>query len=801
MLTWLAIGLVPLAHAAPAEIRGTRWRLDPDSAWTEGEVTALEAFAATAPLAWTTEPVRLQRTSAGSLPDDLTTPHMLARIAGRRVTLALDGLQERASAWILAHPDAGATDAAALATLVLRRQFGHALTHLADDGWSTSAAWTGLSGWRPLFPWAPPAEERAWSFASPHGMRSAAEDLATVAERAWVDGRLPGESWRHPKCRLPTKWRQVEAFFQQTSPIDGECPALSDTLFDPDRIRSIELVYVRSSTSSPSSIAGHTLMALEYEPDATGLVRRQAYGIQALTSGAEGPAQMLRGLTGGFPSQVMWEPWESVALRYATREGRDILRFPLLLTQAQKAALLARLDELHQGWRRPYLFFTRNCGQLPLELIEAITGEPARLPPAFGPDALLGYLQRSGMLAPAVRPPLEEISLDTRADAAEELRRSTATALVERHPERAGELREAFRAIEHHATKVRQRGYTDLGVTAATFSDAPSFEDVDRYLAWSDAVELGRMLAPGQPGRPADPALQALRTAKLANRLVAQAGGDDLLLLDSREPLEAALAAQPPDRGSAHSPLRRLEISSGAHLEDGVLLPTVVVSTRLYETHLGEARLFSVAPGTEGTLMDFEVQAGLSPKGGLRSRWTALDLRVVRGAAPVANPGWYVGLLRVDQGRFLDARTDATWLEAGPVLEVWQYDNHRFNLLLSTGSAFQTDWGATGVPGMKAGASSVSLGVGLPVRVTAWAGSARQALTGVALEAEWRPVYMAGSWMQSASTRIQARVRLGEIRGVDVALVGEHRTTQRTTLGGVWMPDQEARLGIWVERY
>jgi len=277
MLTWLAIGVVPLAHAAPAEIRGTRWRLDPDSAWTEGEVTALEAFAGTAPLAWTTEPIQLQRTSAGSLPDDLTTPHVLARIAGRRVTLALDDLQERASAWIFAHPDAGASDAAALATLVLRRQFGHALTHLADDGWSTSAAWTGLSGWSPLFPWAAPAEERPWSFASPHGMQSAAEDLATVAERAWVDGRLPGESSRHPKCRLPTKWRQVEALFEQASPIDGACPSLADTLFEPDLIRSIELVYVRSSTSSPASIAGHTLMALEYEPDATGMVHRQAY--------------------------------------------------------------------------------------------------------------------------------------------------------------------------------------------------------------------------------------------------------------------------------------------------------------------------------------------------------------------------------------------------------------------------------------------------------------------------------------------------------------------------------------------
>lgn len=801
MLTWLAIGLVPLAHAASVEIRGTGWRLDPDSAWTEGEVSALDAFAATAPLAWTTEPIRLQRASAGPLPDDLTTPHMLARIAGRRVTLALDGLQERVSAWVLAHPDAGATDAAALAALVLRRQFGHALTHLADDGWSTRAAWTGLSGWRPLFPWAPPAEERAWSFASPHGMRSAAEDLATVAERAWVDGRLPGESSRHPKCRLPTKWRQVEAFFKQASPIDGACPALADTLFDPGRIRSIELVYVRSSTSSPASLAGHTLMALEYEPDAAGMVRRQAYGIQALTTGPEGPAQVLRGLTGGFPSQVLWEPWESVALRYATLEGRDILRFPLVLTHAQKAALLARLDELHQGWRRPYLFFTRNCGQLPLELIEAITGEPARLPPAFGPDALLGYLQRAGMLAPAVSPPLEEISLDARADAANVLRGTVAAALQARHPERAVALRAAFRAIEHRATEVRQRGYTDLGVIAATFSDAPSLQDVDRYLAWSDAVELGHLLTAGRPRRPAEPVLQAIRLAKVGNRRVAQDAGEDLRLLDSREPLEAVLAARPADRGSDHSPLRRLEISSGARLEDGVLLPTVVVSTRLYETHLGEARLFSVAPGVEGALLEVELQAGLAPKGGLRSRWTAVDLRVVQGTAPVANPGWYLGLIQVDQGGFLQAQTHATWLEAGPVLEAWQYDNHRFNLLLSAGSAVQTDWDATGLPAGEPGGPAFSIGVGLPVRVTAWAGSARQALTGVALEADWRPVYMAGSWMQSASTRIQARVRLGEIRGVDVALVGEHRTTQRTTFGGAWMPDQEGRLGIWVERY
>ena len=145
---------------------------------------------------------------------------------------------------------------------------------------------------------------------------------------------------------------------------------------------------------------------------------------------------------------------------------------------------------------------------------------------------------------------------------------------------------------------------------------------------------------------------------------------------------------------------------------------------------------FPVAPGVEGTLMEFELQAGLTTLGDLRVHWTAVDLRQLQGARVVANPGWYVHLLDIDQKRFLDARTEAVWLEAGGALELVQLDTHRFNLTAAAGAALHTDWDAEDFTSDTPGRDLAGgVGVGLPVRLTAWGGSKHQALSGVALEA------------------------------------------------------------------
>lgn len=819
LLSWLVA-----AHAT--EVPGTHWTLGGEP-WPAGDVATLTAFAAAAPATWASQTVTLVRAAAAPLPDDLATPHTVATRRGRRITVMLDGLDERVGDWVTAHSDvrdgAGAppTDTAApdalapatsappqsapasaahtLTTLLLRRQLGHALTHVADRGWSRRREWAELSGWSTFAPRRPPAEDRPWSFASPHGQKSAAEDLATLAERAWIDGVLPGESPRHPKCRMPTKWRQVEAYFEATSPIGGECPALEDTPLDPAKVSTIELVYVRASAASPASLAGHTLIAIEYEPDATGLRRRYSYGLQAVTNGEErGPAYVLRGLTGGYPSQVVWESWEAVAFRYTTLEDRDMVRFRLKLDEAQERVLLGRLDELYQGWRRPYLFFTRNCGQLPLELLESVSPEPVRLPSAFGPDSLLGVLERGGLLeAPAV-PTLEETALGGRVAVARALREEVARGLEQRLPAQAAALHAAFRDIGSPAISRRVAGYAGLSQVALT--ERADFEDVDRYLAWSDPVELYALIDDRKPPENDQPTLKALRLAKLQNRALARSAGFDLTLLDTRAPLEAALAVAPRNQGSSHSPLRRLEMGPGVRVVDGVVTPTISLSTRLYETRRGESRRFPVAPGVEGTLMEFELQAGLTQLGDLRVHWTAVDMRQFQGQNTLANPGWYVHLLDLDQKRFLDARSEAVWLEAGPALELVQLDNHRFNLTATAGAAFHTDWDdedfSSDTPGRDLAAG---LGVGLPVRLTAWGGSAHQALSGVALEAEWRPIYQGGTWVFAPSTRAEVRVRIAEVGGADLALVGEHRTTTRLGWGDTWAPDHEARLSVWIE--
>lgn len=790
----LAVLLTPAAVARPDDrVPGTDWRLGEPRDWSAEETALLGRVAEGLPRAWVAPvpPVILDRAEAGPLPDDLTTPHVLVHRRGQHLTVALGGLAERVEEWIEAHPDTR-EEPGALTERLVRRQLGHALTHVIDRGWSSDPAWTGLSGWRAVMPWLPPAETRPWAFASVHGMAGAAEDLATLAERVWIVGSLPGESTHHPQCRVPTKWRQVERFFQEESEVTADCPRLEDTDLDPGRVASVELVYVRGAASSPASLAGHSLIAVEYAPDSRGVIRREAYALVALTGGQDsGLGYVVRGLFGGFPSQVVREPWDAVAFRYGTEEDRDLLRFPLVLDQDQERVVLGRLDELRRGWRRPYLYLTRNCGELPRELAEALNGGPIPLPSSATPDALFGWFHRSGWLGEQVVGTVEERSLGARAAVAVRLREADVEAtLATVDGQRAARVRDALGATESGSDARRAEGYRALAAAAQAPVDPAVAAMVDRYLAWSDPWERhrlrGRDVAPDGPA-----ALEALRSAKADNRARAAEAGVDLVLQDPRAHVEEELAKEPPDRGSDHSPLRRIEVWGGSMWTNGQLVPSIAASTRLYAVDLGEARRFPVTPGLFGRLLELEVEARLGEAQDLVTRWRSADLLYVRGLRPAGNPGMYVSFPATTRIRSETSHGETTWLEAGPVVELVQADRHRIHLLLRAGGAVWSRW-QEGEP--------VTPGLAAPVRLSAFAGSPGHALTALRLDGAWNPSW-SGRWRQELEASVHARVGIGEVLGSDLGVVLEHRIRGAAGEDRAGGTDQAARVGLWIERF
>jgi hypothetical protein len=371
----LLSGLVLAAAAAsPQPSAGVGWSLAQPADWSPEERATLDQLAASLPdgLRDVGRPVSILRGSSGP-----ATPGEPVRIRYRPGAAEIEIAEGKAVGPALVH----------------------GLAHVADrgHGWSREPAWRSLSQWRQrLGFWLSP-ERDPLAFALPRGMQNPAEDLATLAEVGFA-GPLTNPD-RHPACRMPSKWRfltdRVGAPAQTPQCVDLQTAGL-----DPAQVEHIEVVYVAATGAAAASVSGHVLIALRFHPDDQGIVRQDSFGMVADTTGvAEGSlAYAWRGITGGFRARVVREPFTTTTLRYSQFEDRSLHRFRLRLTEAEKVQVLQRLDEILQAWDRPYLFVSRNCTELVVELVNSFSS--LRAPAPLSPDVLMALLDREGLLEP-----------------------------------------------------------------------------------------------------------------------------------------------------------------------------------------------------------------------------------------------------------------------------------------------------------------------------------------------------------------------------------------------------------------
>ena len=113
--------------------------------------------------------------------------------------------------------------------------------------------------------------------------------------------------------------------------------------------------------------------------------------------------QSLRGLSGGFPV-IMDRQTLAVSLKsYTVEQNRDLLRYKLNLTPAQKASLLDHLLHVRDHYEPPYYFFSQNCGSVLVQVVGEGIGdkEVATFHPAVAPPhTLIGNLLRKGIASP-----------------------------------------------------------------------------------------------------------------------------------------------------------------------------------------------------------------------------------------------------------------------------------------------------------------------------------------------------------------------------------------------------------------
>lgn len=247
----------------------------------------------------------------------------------------------------------------------------------------------------------------------PEGGRDAASELdATLAAMSSHDPAAAQAA----RCRFPAR----HAFLAEhglAPKTRGACPDFEKwrAAIGPARAT---IVFPEAFLGNPSSMFGHTL--LRFDPvDAEGGRSTPLLGwtldYTADPGDDPGPLYLLRGLVGGYLGRFGVAPYYVKTRFYGDWQDRDIWEYPLALSREEVDRILLHVWEL-ETVSLPYVFFTRNCSEYLLDVLEV--GWPG--------------LDRAGGFPPAVTPVDTLRSMEARAPGsvgAPRFRASSATKL------------------------------------------------------------------------------------------------------------------------------------------------------------------------------------------------------------------------------------------------------------------------------------------------------------------------------------------------------------------------------------
>ncbi len=110
--------------------------------------------------------------------------------------------------------------------------------------------------------------------------------------------------------------------------------------------------------------------------------------------------QSLKGLSGGFLTTFDRQTLYQAVKNYTIDQDRNLIRYELILTDAQKARLIDQLYLAKKSYRTKYYFFDRNCASILVQLIGEGIGDDdvaAFDPLVVPPNSLVALLIRKGL--------------------------------------------------------------------------------------------------------------------------------------------------------------------------------------------------------------------------------------------------------------------------------------------------------------------------------------------------------------------------------------------------------------------
>jgi len=212
------------------------------------------------------------------------------------------------------------------------------------------------------------------------------------------------------RCRFPAR----HLFLAEqglVSPERGVCKELDawrKTIGD----FQLTLIFPEAFLGNPASMFGHTLLRLD--PIATRTDGKAdsllswALDYSASAEGDVGAIYMIRGLIGGYRGKFSLARYYERIKVYSDWQDRDIWEYPLDMAREDRERMLLHVWELREV-TLPYYFFTQNCSEKILELLEVGWSRLERaggFPPAITPVDTLRAMAALGDIVgkPVLRP-------------------------------------------------------------------------------------------------------------------------------------------------------------------------------------------------------------------------------------------------------------------------------------------------------------------------------------------------------------------------------------------------------------
>jgi hypothetical protein len=716
-----------------------------------------------------------------------TKPHIIAKVQrwGPGIVVYAKGLDERmaaAASRVGFSGDPAANTAAA--AVMLKRAVVHEITHILDKRTDISASqgWKRISGWTRRSAFMPAAlDARSGEFATPWGARSPAEDLATFAEIFFVPPKLgPLDADQAPSCRFATKHK----FFRLRFPshpdpaADIQCTGPQDAGLHPDRVGEIHILLASPSFRRVASIGGHLVVAVEVK---TG-EQSKWHTFTLLADDGDGSdgwfEKVVLGIFGGYPSRVVREPYDTTRLRYVETEGRDLQRYRLILDDQEKARLLERLDHMHLYWRRPYLFFQRNCTALVDELINVIETEPMPSPFMTTPDRTLAELSHRERVVPIPPDPERDLSAPTISRLT---RRDLSTA---RHA-LCGDPFSSTRSAENAAESTAIQAVID---SAAALDQEECWKAAARFASLHAPLDRAlRMASTQKDGASASAPRASLSRIPLEHRRSAKAS--------FRDTVSRAFATQRPSGpGTSATPYSPITVGALFQLDDPAQpVPMLFVERALVDLRHSQPRQYAPASGIDLTVLQSSIALGWSESLEVVSEVHPFMLRYQpQTLTKFPQLGTQVRVLSSRMST-LDDRIEVEWAHLGTGLTLTQHQANRAGLTTWLGLDLHTAF-ATGPS-----AGPTSTWATLPATLAGTAQLNWPAQAG--LSGEWTILPALGTSGENAlASQAQASFTLfiGQVKS-RTTMLQIHGHWPFVHIGTMILPPPDLRLGLRFE--